>query len=327
MKSLIEIGVVALVVGGLSAAGSFYWQQQLRKAAAAEVVAAPATTDNPADKKPESTELDPVDPESKSEETGRSSKEPKLPAKDDLSVFGPPVAARPPFDPTGDEAGELINKLRLRASTTSRHERRLAEREDVMKLIVDDLRLEQTSSAKVRQRILEESNQSLRAVEESRRQTQEERLAIQHEQIETRRNADEQIQELRREKDEAAQSAENALKAVREEQDQMKRELEELRNPGGGRDKSGSPDEIANLKKMVGVVDSMPPEDTAKILQELVEKGKTQAVVAVLDAMKARQSAKVISVITENNPVLAADLVDRLKKVKKTGTAPSEPGK
>ena len=106
----------------------------------------------------------------------------------------------------------------------------------------------------------------------------------------------------------------------------MKRQLEELRKPGG-RDKSGSPEETANLKKMVGVVDSMPPEDTAKILQELVEQGKIDAVVAVLDTMKPRQSAKVLSAITENDPILAADLVDRLKKLKKAATPPTEPAK
>ena len=55
MKSLIEIGVVALVVGGISAAGSFYWQQQLRKAAAADPASASTTETKPAEQKAEPT--------------------------------------------------------------------------------------------------------------------------------------------------------------------------------------------------------------------------------------------------------------------------------
>lgn len=325
VKSLIEVGVVALVVGGLSAAGSFYWQQT-HKMAAAEVVAPSPTEEKPPEQKLDTVDATDGNSELKTDEPPGHSEDPKVVQKTDSAIFGPPVAARPPFDPTGDEAGELINKLRTRAATASRHERRVADREEVMKLIVDDLRVEQANSAKMRQRILQETNQSLRTIDEARRQTESERIAIQNEQVEVRRNADEKIEEIRREKDQAAQSAEEALKAVREEQEEMKKQLDELRDPRR-RDKSGSPEETTNLKKMVGVVDSMPPEDTAKILQELVQEGKTEAVVAVLDAMKPRQSAKVLSVITENDPILAADLVDRLKKLKKAGAQPAEPVK
>ena len=226
MKSLIEIGVVALVVGGMSAAGSFYWHQQLQKTAAAEAAtaaAAAAVEAKATDPKSDALAMTEIIPESMSEDpithvetlkpqTENVASNTSSNKSSHVSEFGPPVAARPPFNPTADEAGELINRLRTRAATASRQERRVAEREDAMKLIIDDLRLEQSNSTKVRQRIFEETNRSLRAVDEARRQTDSDRIAIQNEKVETRRNADEQIQEIRREKDEAALSAKNALK-------------------------------------------------------------------------------------------------------------------
>ena len=241
--------------------------------------------------------------------------------------FGPPVAVRPPFDADGDEAGDLIKKLRVRAATASRQERRVMNREEAMKLIVDDLRMEQVNSAKLRKKLLDETNQTLRSVDDARRATESERVSIYEEQSEARRLADEQIQDLRREKDEAIRTAEEAMKAVREEQEVLKKQLDAIRKPAVVPDRSGSPEETTNLKRMVGVVDSMPPEDTARILQELVEKGRIEAVVAVLNAMKSRQSAKVLSAITASKPTLAADLVDRLKRIKKDGELPAESAK
>ena len=325
MKSLIEIGIVALVVGGVSAGASFYWQQQLRKTASADARTSLSTEEKAADQKADTSESGASDSEACVEDSASPAEAPRPGESAELARFGPPVAVRPPFDPHGDEAGDLINRLRVRAASASRQEKRVGEREELMKLIFDDLRVEQSNSAKIRQRITEETNQSVRAADEARRQSESERLAIQNEQVETRRSADEQIRELRREKDEATQSAENALKSVREEQEEMKKQLDECKTKNG--DKSGSPDESVNLKKMIGVVDSMPPEDTAKILQELVEKQKIEAVVAILNAMKPRQSAKVISAITEAEPILAADLVDRLKKLKSDGETSAAPAK
>ena len=101
----------------------------------------------------------------------------------------------------------------------------------------------------------------------------------------------------------------------------MKR-VEVLSKPASTRDLSGSPEETVNLKKMIGIVDSLPAEDAAKVLQEMVEKGKTEAVVAILNAMTQRKSGKAISVITETKPDLAADLIERLKRLKPGGGDP-----
>lgn len=336
MKLLIQIAVVALVAGGVSAGGSFYLHQQNRKLNSTsktdnltktdeKVVDDQKSPNDQAGAKDESSKPAPVTPPehpdtAKSADLNSFSQDRNV----ETPSFGPPVAARPPFDPTGDEAGDLINRLRARATTASRQERRVADREELMKLIIEDLRAEQSNSGKMRQRMLDETNQSLRRMDEIRRETEAERATILNDQNEARRIADEEIQNLRREKDEAAQAAEEALKSAREEQLETQKQLAESRKSAESRDRSGSPEETMNLKKMIGVVDTMPPEDTAKILKELVEKGKIEAVVAVLNAMKPRQSAKVFSAITESEPTLAADLVDRLKRLKKDSNPPAE---
>jgi flagellar motility protein MotE (MotC chaperone) len=325
MKSLIEIGLVALVVGGASATASFYLKTPSRNQASVETVAT-AQADDKSSEQTKLSESSEADPDAADDEAVKPADEVKTAQTVERSTFGPPVAVRPPFDPNADEAGNLINRLRVRATSASRQERRLAEREDLMKLIVDDLHVEQKNSARLRQRISEEADQSLRAVDEALRETESERAAIQYEQAETRRSADEEIQELRREKDEAVSSSETLLKSIRDEQEEMKKQLEELRKSSQGRGKNGAEDN-ANLKKMVGVVDSMPPEDTAKILQELIEKDQTESAVAILNAMKARQSAKVLSAITESDPILAADLIDRLKRLKRDREPPPDPPK
>jgi len=228
MKMLIQIVLVALVVGGVSAAGSFYWHQQPAKSAAADAGTQPPKVDKPADD-PSGTH-----PGDSASNPGSSDSDVVISTQSELKAepasFGPPVAIRPPFDPNGDEAGDLINALRIRAASASRQERRVIEREEAMKLIVEDLRVEQASSVKMKRRILDETNQSLRAVDDARLATEAERVAIYEDQNEVRRNADEQIQSLRREKDEVAQSAENALKAIREEQEELRKQLDAIRN-------------------------------------------------------------------------------------------------
>ena len=82
-------------------------------------------------------------------------------------------------------------------------------------------------------------------------------------------------------------------------------------------DTSGTLEENANLKKLAAVYDTMPSENTAKVFQQLVKNNKTAAVVSLLNAMKERQASKVLALISEADPVLAADLTERLKRLKK----------
>lgn len=336
MKSLIQLALVALIVGGASAGGSFYWQLKYGKAAK------PAA---------ESTDKDPEHPTEEKNETDDESnpevaaENDPIPPQEDLlpdltsekmlqSTFGPPVAIRPPYDAHGDEAGDLINRLRARAASTSRQELRLSEREEAMQLIFEDLRVEQVNSANLRKKVLDEINRNVKEIGSSRRATEAERAAIQKRQVEERRQnlaqldrmrieSDDALESLRREKENELQSAANDLKSAQELQDELRKQIDDLKKPPVVKDLSGSPEATVNLKKMITVVDTLPPDDTAKILEELVQKGRTEAVVAILNAMKPRQSAKVLTAITEKQPALAADLVERLKRFKKDEAVPA----
>ena len=341
MKLLIQIVLVALIIGGLSAGGSFYWQQKMAKSA----VIAPKPDD---EHDPDSDEG--VETSEEAEHAKEASvvadvepvveePAPEPPKPKPIAIpesFGPPAAIRPPYDPNADEAGELISRLRARAVSTSKQERRVMEREEAMKMIIEDLRMVQSDAARLRKRMLEEADMSLTAAENLRklveaeradnlRATEEERTRIQEELEEERKVADDQIEALRREKEAAVVAAEEALKAAREEQEVLKQQLDAIRNPPPAIDRSGSPEETANLKKLSSVMNSMPADSTSKVLVELVEKGRTEAVVALLNAMKPRQSAEVISTISELKPQLAADLVERLKRLKKESANPPAP--
>ncbi|MEK6257847.1 MAG: hypothetical protein AABP62_04425 [Planctomycetota bacterium] len=289
MKSLIQIVLVALVMGGVSAAGSLYWKQWFAPAAPAvtptEPDAAPKD-DGEAGEQPH--EADPAHGNSgehpKSGEhtaaaTHAVSPEPahSVPAVPPTAehatepTYVPPVAARPPYVAEGDEAGQLITALRARVKAVDEAEVRLAERQSALMLIFDDLRSEQVSATRIRQQVLDESLQSRRA-------------------------------------DDAA----------------LRQSSPKVNDAASVTDTSGSLEENANLKKMASVYDTMPPENTAKVFQQLVKSSKTAAVVSLLNAMKERQTSKVLALISETDPVLAADLTERLKRLK-TGPAPQTP--
>lgn len=338
MKSLIQMALVALIVGGASAGGSFYWQLKNAKAAK------PETPVESTDKDPEHATEETTEPDEESKPEAVAENDP-IPPQEDLlpeltsertlqSTFGPPVAIRPPYDPHGDEAGDLIHRLRARAASTSRQEQRLSEREDAMQLIFEDLRVEQTNSANLRKKVLDEINQNVKELGQTRKATEAERAAIQKRQVQERRQnqaqldrmrieSDDALDSLRREKESELQSAADDLKSAQQAQEELRKQIEDLKKPPVVKDLSGSPEATVNLKKMIAVVDTLPPEDTAKILEEMVQKGRTEAVIAILNAMKPRQSAKVLTAITEKQPALAADLVERLKRFKKDDAAPA----
>ena len=351
MKTLIQIVLVALIIGGASAGGSFYWHQKLLKLAEAQKELLAAEEKIKEAKKQEARDSEALedveteDAEADHEMADAEEPVPSKPVKPPVEMaehfpaptsFGPPAGVRPPWDKHGDEAGDLINTLRARAASTTRQERRVAEREDAMNLIFEDLRVEQANSANVRRRLLDESNVAFQNAEQARKATASERNALyratevertkmKEQQAEERRIAEEEIQKLNREKEEAALAADNAMKAILEEQEELRRQLEVARNPPEVPDRSGSEEETANLKKLITVFDSMPVENTAKALQESVEKGQIDAVVAVLNGLKPKKSADVLSLIQQSKPSLVTDLLERLKRFKKGGD--SKPAK
>ena len=330
MKMLIQISLVALLFGGISAGGSYYFHQLLDKKVAAAVEAKVAAEKkasdtnadgtkksaddvlSDSDKLPTSDDPNLTDADLNEAEQSLAAKEPESPE--------PPAAVRAPWEEHGDEAGNLINKLRSQAKATTHQERRMHEREQMMNLVVNDMRYEQANSVKLRKYFLNEAKQAIRVVDDIKRTTESERAKLLEEKSEERRILEEQMEAIRREKDEAIKSADDTLKMIREEQEELRKQLEALRNPPEPVDNSGSPEETSNLKNLVTRMDSMPPEETSKILQELVKKGGTAGAIAILNAMGSRQSAKVISSIAETNAELAADLVERLKKLNKDGS-------
>ena len=326
MKMLIQIVVVALVVGGLSAAGSLYLLQRAEKTsseAAATEVASDQPTTHDASTPNEGTDDGSDHVAEASPVVVKVELSPSV-ADSEQMILEPPAGVRPPFSPDSDEAGLLINELRARAASTSNQERQLFERQEALQLIFDDLRVEQLNSSQIRQRILDATNHSMRVVDEARRATETERSAIRESQNEVLRKTDEQFQTLRREKEMAVQGAEDAMKAARSEQEELRKQLEDLRKPPDIRDRSGSPEQNGNLKKMATLLDGMSPENSANILQQLVKSRRIEAVVVLLNAMKPRLSSKVLSTITEADPVLAANLTERLKRFKLEGETPAE---
>ncbi len=333
MKTLIQLIVVAVIFGGISAAATLFLQPQT----ATPVAGAddPAKTGEAADKseKPKG-EKESAD-HSEGHETPAADHAEKPADFDEhaLAAADPPrghsaphsdpsshhtadaskpearVAVRPPYTPDGDEAGSIINLLRERSRIASENERKLVERQDAMQLVFEDLRAEQARTLKIRQRLSAELKESRQAVDAALEAIDVERSTILKDQTETRL------------------AAEEAVRIANEERDKLRKQLEKSTNPQTSEaNKTGeaaSGDENANLKKMAAVFDTMPAENVAKVVEQLVKTNKTDAVVSLLNVMKDRQTAKVLGLITETNPQLAADLSDRLKRLKSATAKPA----
>lgn len=76
------------------------------------------------------------------------------------------------------------------------------------------------------------------------------------------------------------------------------------------------------IKQVASMYDTMEPASAAKILQTLTDSGNLDTAVKILASMRERQAAKVLSELSD--PLLAAQLVDKLKGLKKPG-APGAP--
>jgi hypothetical protein len=340
MKTLIQLAVVAVIFGGLSAAGTFYYQQRMTPVAAAtdqkETTESPskvsADPDHAEDSEPDhesgsaaadsETEkaAEPIENELAAAEPRKSLQPPAVnPQPGQQPVPGEaiseptdhrleaPVAVRPPYAPEGDEAGALINVLRERSRAATETEKRLAQRQDAMQLIFDDLRAEQARTLKIRQRLAHELKESQQAIDAALQGIENDRATMQRDQAESRK------------------ASEDAVRAAIEERDKLRKQLAQppARTESQSVEASDSPEDNANLKKMAAVFDSMPAENVAKVFEQLVKNKKIAAVVSLMNAMKERPAAKVLAVISETNPELAANLTDRLKRLKEATTRPA----
>jgi flagellar motility protein MotE (MotC chaperone) len=332
MKTLIQLAAVVIVFGGAAATATIFLQPAPPVAAGAdEKPATPADASQPDHaaesdpnaESPESGEAATTQPETLSQspvletvEKPVVDKKPvvhEAPARPTIAqdTPAPPetkVAVRPQYSPDGDEAGALINALRERSRVATESERRLTERLDSVQLIFEDLHAEQLRTLKIRERLSREMKESRDAVDAAVQAIEADRSALQKEQAESRKAAD------------------AAVQAAIDERDKLKKQLEAAAPPAAiDLDKAndaGAPEDNVNLKKMASVFDSMPAENVAKVFEQLVKNKKSAAVVSLMNAMKDRQAAKVLGIIADNNAELAADLTERLKRLKASADKP-----
>lgn len=338
MKTLIQLVVVALIFGGISATATIFTQKQAAPTVAAAdgqppiEAAAPHEDAAPSDAKPADPKAaagepkleviddkQPAAPEENPLAAAESPRGPQAASKrspipegepghgDASKETSPPpearVAVRPPYTPEGDEAGALINLLRDRARLATETERRLAERQDAMQLIFEDLRSEQAQTLKIRQRLANELKESREAVDAEFQIVETERASI------------------KKDVEEARRAADAAIRAAVEERDKLRKQLEKSTTPTPeesprSNSTAGTPEDNLNIKKMAAVFDGMPADSVAKVFEQLVKNKRTEAVISLMNAMKERQAAKVLATISDTNAELAADLTDRLKRLK-----------
>lgn len=329
MKTVIQIVLVALFVGGLSAGGSFYWRQQLSTSVASAVDAKIKDLERAWDGE---ITKDHPDGEHTANKVGEDDDEkPEVasttaePTKETPAGPGPAAAVRPPFDEFGDEAGNLINIIRRKAFSESNREKQVVEREEAMNLILNDLRFEQAHATKLKKTLLAESKRAYKAANQLARNSTSEGSSSEKPEGSAGSSAGSAIAQnvsdpkgdsILREKNDVLRAIEDANATIHNELEELRKQIQEIRQPKELSDRSGTPEEIGNVKKTAERLDSMPPEETAKILKEMVEKRRVGGVVVILNTMDSRQSAKVLSVIAAENPELAAELVERLKKLK-----------
>lgn len=83
-------------------------------------------------------------------------------------------------------------------------------------------------------------------------------------------------------------------------------------------------DEVASLKKVALVYDNMQADAAAKIFSQMCEDNLTETVVRLLASMKDRQAAKVLAEMAMTQAELAAQLTDKLRKLKQSGSGNSD---
>jgi flagellar motility protein MotE (MotC chaperone) len=111
----------------------------------------------------------------------------------------------------------------------------------------------------------------------------------------------------------AVEAQMTAVKQEREKQEQEKKNLEQRVADLESRILELQGLEQTNMKKMAETYGLMDPEKAAKILQEMVESGKTDSAVKILGLMSQRQAAKVFAELPQK---LAGELIEKLKDFK-----------
>ncbi len=75
-----------------------------------------------------------------------------------------------------------------------------------------------------------------------------------------------------------------------------------------------------NLKLVKEITESTPPENAARIVEQMVKGGKTDTVIQLLAKMNARHAAKILGQVSDEK--LAVELLEKLLEAKRSTTEP-----
>ncbi len=311
MKTVLQIGLVAFLFGGLATAGTVFWQKQkleldaaLARAEAAEKKAA----ENPLGElavpsKPEKAHAEPEpEPEEKPEA---------------------PVAIRPPYVDGADETSRLIVSLNQRLASTYEKEKRLNDRHEALKLIFADIRTEQTEISVLRKQLSSELDGASQSVQDALDAAEKERELLRQELDGLKRsppdsNTPPAPLEIKSVPKETSASPEAVPPVTQEIEGSTSATTAEPKATSPVAEESSSAaselPKAAVLKRMGAIYDSMPADVIAEVFQQLTKDGRQDAVIQLLQAMKDRQAAKVLSAIAASDPASAATLTDMLKR-------------
>lgn len=159
-------------------------------------------------------------------------------------------------------------------------------------------------------------------------------IHAQEEQLASRqKNLELIFQDIRAERagiDDKRRQVVNLLKAVEEKMAELDSKLGELKQKQQQNNKEATELkkniseyetlEKDRIKQVASMYDSMEPASAAKILQTLADSGNMDTAVKILASMRERQAARVLAELGE--PALAAQLVDKLRGLKKPAEAP-----
>lgn len=266
MKNFIMAVFFGLFMFGLSAAGSWFWQQKQMAMSPAAPPDAGEQKDESAAEQPEEEKTDahepPVPPTARRPLTDR----PLNPHADEQPE--PRAATHSSF--TGlDDTVQLAASLRERMATVRERESQLVQRQAQVEIILRDIH---------EQRL---------AIEELRKQVNQEYVAV-----------EEHLAAAERERSE--------LSAQQQSLDDRVTEVDSVEKEG--------------TKRLASVYDGMAADRAAKILEHMVNSGNMDTAVKLLGSMRERQAAKVLGEFQDTS--LAAQLSEKLKGLKKPTAKP-----
>jgi flagellar motility protein MotE (MotC chaperone) len=185
-------------------------------------------------------------------------------------------AARPPVNPEVDNAAQLANSLRSQMDALRTREQQFAARQKSLEVISQDFHQEKAAMDELRKQL----NEELRGLTE-------------------------RIESLERKAGEVDQE--------RKQLSDQNRELKESQLRVEDSEK-------ASIKRLAAVYDSMDADAAAQHLQQMADTGKIETAVKILNSMRERQAAKVLAQFPGHTTVV--QLLDKMRSVDRNPAPP-----